>query len=117
MSANSIYKFIITCNQQQDTTGNDDLVVSTVTANGDITICTIPIQTGEVKSMDDFVSPEDSRRLISDGDYIRVHERDLFDADDSILTYQVQGPGQDFRVAESTDTGNSYSYLFQIEIV
>ncbi len=116
MPATSIYRFIITCNQQQDLTGNDDLVISTVTANGNMTICTIPIQSGEVKSMDDYVSSEDSRRLISDGDYIQVREQDLLDSDDTLFTYRVPGPGQDFKVVESTDTGNSYNYLFQIEI-
>ena len=116
MSANSIFKFLVTCNQQQDTTGRDDLVISTVTANGNITICTIPVQTGEVKSMDDYVSSEDSRRLISDGDYIQVREHDFLDADDPLFTYQVQGTGQDFKVVESSEVGNSYNYLFQIEI-
>lgn len=116
MAANRIENFVVTCHQQQDLSGSDELKVSIITPRAELQICTIPIKTGESRSMDEFIYKEDSRRLISNGDYIQVKEKDMLDADDIILRYQVRDAGSEYVAAKNNDAGNTFSYSFQIEI-
>jgi hypothetical protein len=112
---NFIEKIVVTCNEQEDYTGSDDL---TFYINGAL-LGYASIVTGQTKSFDagSAISAFRDGIIIAEGDRLQVWEHDLIDSSELLLDYTVTDADISNGSVSLIDICDSADYVFDITFI